>query len=192
MTFPQMRTRFRAATMELVAFLDEQCVEMHIVTETGEAVAVVCPKDSIFKVERQIARMGRECPEIATWGNGLPHGPTGLADAAPRAAATTNRASRTPTPYRRTALALMPPALLLVLALLVGAPAAAEPIPQTERFQFQPWAQKHCPTDIVVWVNVRSQIYNSKEERWYGQTAGGAFVCKRDAEKAGYRAKPQS
>lgn len=192
MTLPQMRTRYRAATMELVAYLDERCVEMHIVTDCGESIAVVCARDSILKVERQIARMGRECPEIATWGEGLPRGSAGLPDAAPPAAAPPNRASRAPTPYRQAALALMPPALLLVLALLVGAPAAAEPIPQTERFQFQPRAQKHCPTDIVVWVNVRSQIYNSKEERWYGQTAGGAFVCRRDAEKAGYRAKPQS
>jgi hypothetical protein len=40
-----------------------------------------------------------------------------------------------------------------------------------------------------VWVNARSQIYNSSEERWYGRTTDGAFACKLDAEKAGYRAK---
>jgi hypothetical protein len=111
--------------------------------------------------------------------------------------------------------------VLLVLGLLVGGPAAAEPLswiqtgrfqfdqlvlgilnggaaalePQTlaqaERFQFDQGAKDHCPTDTVVWVNTRSQVYNLSDERWYGRTAGGAFVCKREAEKAGYRTKPE-
>jgi len=190
MTFSQMSTRYHATAMELVAYLDEQCVEMHIVTETGEALTVVCPRGSIFKVARQIARMGRECPEIATWGDDPPYRPLGLSDAAPQAAATANHSSRL---FRRPAvLAALMPAALLVLALLASGPAAAGPISQSEQFLYQPWAQKHCPADTVVWVNVRSQIYNLRDERWYGQTKGGAFVCKLEAEKAGYRAKPQS
>lgn len=79
----------------------------------------------------------------------------------------------------------------IVLPHLAGTPAAAEPLPQSQRFQFELWAQNHCPTDTVVWVNAYSQIYNSSEERWYGRSINGAFVCKREAEKAGYRAKPQ-
>jgi hypothetical protein len=67
MAIPHARTHYRAATMELVAYLDEQRVEMHIVTETGETVAVDCAKDSIFRVQRSIERMRRECPEVATW-----------------------------------------------------------------------------------------------------------------------------
>jgi hypothetical protein len=70
MTIPRAQTRYHAATMELVAYLDERRVEIHIVTETGETVAVACAKDSIFRVQRSIERMGRECPEIATWGGG--------------------------------------------------------------------------------------------------------------------------
>ena len=80
-------------------------------------------------------------------------------------------------------------AALTVLVLAAGGAAGAEPLPQTQRFQFELWAQNHCPDDIVVWVNARSQIYNSSEERWYGRTVDGAFACKLDAEKAGYRAK---
>lgn len=190
MTIPQMQTRFRAAAMELVAYLDEHCVEMQIVTETGETLAVVCPRASIFKVQRQIARMGRECPEIATWDSSPPHGPLGLSDTGRQAGATANRLNRMP--RRPAVLAALMPAALFVLALLAGGPAAAGPVSQTEQFQFQPSAQKHCPTDVVVWVNVRSQIYNLRDERWYGQTKGGAFVCRLEAEKAGYRAKPQS
>jgi hypothetical protein len=82
-------------------------------------------------------------------------------------------------------------AALIVLASLAGAPVVAEPLPPSQRFQFELWAQNHCPTDAVVWVDGRSQFYNSSEERWYGRTTNGAFVCKRDAENAGYRLKPQ-
>gem|GEM_PF-6347196 len=81
----------------------------------------------------------------------------------------------------------------LVLGILNGGAVALEPqtLAQAERFQFDQSAKDHCPTDTVVWVNVRSQVYNLSDERWYGRTAGGAFVCKREAEKAGYRAKSE-
>lgn len=77
----------------------------------------------------------------------------------------------------------------IILAFVACGPAAAEPLAPIQRFPFELWAQRHCPADTVVWVNARSEIYNSNAERWYGRTAGGAFVCKREAEKAGYRAK---
>jgi hypothetical protein len=172
MTKPHAPARYRAATMELVAYLDERQVEMHIVTASGESITVACARDSIFKVQRSIERMRRECPEIATWGDeALP---------APVVRATHRPATR----------ALMP-AALAVLALLVGGPAVAEPLADGQRFQFEPGARRHCPADTVVWVNTRTQIYNSSDERWYGQTIGGAFVCKLEAEKAGYRGKSQ-
>jgi hypothetical protein len=59
--------RYRAVSMELAAYLDGRYVEMHILTDTGKTIAVACPRDSIFAVQRQIERIGRECPEIATW-----------------------------------------------------------------------------------------------------------------------------
>lgn len=210
---------YRAATMGLVAYLDEHRVEMQIVTATGETVVIAFANDSIFKVERQIARMGRDCPEIATWGCGSEGRTAATPGAVAITAAASPRDGGTPRP-QRLSLALMP-ALLLVLGLLVGGPAAADPLagiqakrfqfdqlvlgilkggaaafepkilPQTERFQFSQWAKDHCPTDTVVWVNTRSHIYNSSDERWYGRTKGGAFVCKLEAEKAGYRAKPE-
>jgi hypothetical protein len=72
MNTPQAQTRHRAATMELVAYLDERHVDMHIVTQTGETIAIACAKDSIFAVQRSIERMGRDCPEIAGWGEHPP------------------------------------------------------------------------------------------------------------------------
>jgi hypothetical protein len=67
MAFPLEQIRYRAAWMELAAYLDGHYVEMHILTNTGESIAIVCDKDSIFAVQRHIEQMGRACPEIATW-----------------------------------------------------------------------------------------------------------------------------
>jgi hypothetical protein len=60
-------TRYRAVSMELAAYLDGRYVEMHILTDTGETIAVACDGDSIFAVQRHIAQMKRECPEISSW-----------------------------------------------------------------------------------------------------------------------------
>jgi hypothetical protein len=208
---------YRAATMGLIAYLDERRVEMEIVTAAGETVVIAFTEDAIFKVEQQIARMGRECPEIATWRRGPEGPPAATQDAVAKVAPARPRDTGTRRP-QALSLALMP-ALLLVLAILTGGPAVAEPLSwiqtgrfqfdqlvlgilnggaaalepktlaQAERFQFDQGAKEHCPTDTVVWVNARSPFYNLSDERWYGRTAGGAFVCKSEAEKAGYRAR---
>ncbi|MBF0166839.1 MAG: hypothetical protein HQL45_04335 [Alphaproteobacteria bacterium] len=60
-------TRYRAASMELAAYLDGKYVEMHIMTDDGEQLIIVCDKDSIFDIQRHIEQIGRDCPEILTW-----------------------------------------------------------------------------------------------------------------------------
>lgn len=65
MLAPQIR--YRAVSMELAAYLDGRYVEMHILTDTGNAITVACGGDSIFAVQRHIEQMGRECPEISSW-----------------------------------------------------------------------------------------------------------------------------
>jgi hypothetical protein len=55
-------------------------------------------------------------------------------------------------------------------------------------FSTQQAAQKHCPKDTVVWLNLPSGIYHFQGERWYGNTKTGAFVCQQEANKAGDRA----
>jgi len=59
--------RYRAVSMELAADLDARNVEMYVRTDTGRTIAVVCPRDSIFAVQKHIEQMGKACPEIATW-----------------------------------------------------------------------------------------------------------------------------
>jgi hypothetical protein len=49
-------------------------------------------------------------------------------------------------------------------------------------------AQKHCPKDVVVWVNLPTSIYHFKGMRWYGNTNHGAYVCEKEGDQAGYRA----
>ena len=49
-------------------------------------------------------------------------------------------------------------------------------------------AQKHCPKDTVVWLNLPSGIYHFKGQRWYGNTNNGAYVCEQEADQAGDRA----
>jgi hypothetical protein len=60
--------RYRAVALEFAACLDEHCVEMHIFTDEGKTIAVACPNDSIFEIQRHIEKLGHECPVIATWG----------------------------------------------------------------------------------------------------------------------------
>jgi hypothetical protein len=54
-------------------------------------------------------------------------------------------------------------------------------------FATEATAQKHCPADTVVWLNIPSGIYHLKGERWYGRTKHGAYVCKKEADAAGDR-----
>lgn len=55
-------------------------------------------------------------------------------------------------------------------------------------FSVETEAQKHCPADVVVWVNTPTGIYHLKGMRWYGNTNRGAYVCKKGGDQAGYRA----
>lgn len=49
-------------------------------------------------------------------------------------------------------------------------------------------AQKYCPHDTVVWLNLPTMIWHYKGERWYGRTKHGAYVCEKEAAAAGARA----
>ena len=57
-----------------------------------------------------------------------------------------------------------------------------------DQFNSEQTAQKHCPADIVVWVNLPTGIFHYKGQRWYGLTNSGAYVCKLEAVKENDRA----
>lgn len=54
-------------------------------------------------------------------------------------------------------------------------------------FDSEAAAQRHCPRDEVVWLNLPSGIYHEKGMRWYGRTKRGAYVCRKEADAAGDR-----
>ena len=55
-------------------------------------------------------------------------------------------------------------------------------------FNSEEVAQKHCPADTVVWLNLPSGIYHYKGQRWYANTKHGAYVCEKEAVKEKKRA----
>jgi hypothetical protein len=54
-------------------------------------------------------------------------------------------------------------------------------------FRYESQAQRHCPADVVVWLDLRKGIYYSKRQRWYGRGFTGSFVCREEARAGGYR-----
>jgi hypothetical protein len=57
-----------------------------------------------------------------------------------------------------------------------------------QTFNTEQLAKQHCPTDTVVWLNLRSGVYHYKGQRWYGNTKSGAYVCQKEADQTGDRA----
>jgi hypothetical protein len=77
-------------------------------------------------------------------------------------------------------------ALVVTLLLLASIPARAIALPLT-LFRYEDQAQRHCPADTVVWLDLRKRIYYSKGQRYYGHGFHGTFVCRNEARSGGYR-----
>jgi len=54
-------------------------------------------------------------------------------------------------------------------------------------FRYESQAQRNCPTDVIVWLDLRNGIYYSKRQRQYGRGLTGSFVCREEARSNGYR-----
>lgn len=86
-------------------------------------------------------------------------------------------------------------AVMIATSLLVGPKTSALSAPISivrlvavpAMFETEESAQRHCPRDVVVWLNILTGIYHEKGIRWYERTKHGAFVCKREADAAGDR-----
>lgn len=50
-----------------------------------------------------------------------------------------------------------------------------------QAYQREEDAQKYCPSDTVVWLNLTTGVIHYKGEHWYGRTQSGAYVCKNEA-----------
>jgi hypothetical protein len=54
-------------------------------------------------------------------------------------------------------------------------------------FRYEAQAQRHCPADVVVWLDFRKGIYYFKRQNRYAQGSTGSFVCRDEARSSGYR-----
>lgn len=79
-------------------------------------------------------------------------------------------------------------ALVFVAFLVPGPAVALSPTAPLANFPTEAEAQRHCPADTVVWLNLPTGIYHFRGERWYGRTSSGAYVCEVEADRAGMRA----
>lgn len=75
----------------------------------------------------------------------------------------------------------------MALLLIAGSTAPhAWAIPLTP-FQYQDQAQRHCPSDKVVWLDFRKGIYYSGTQKHYRSGFDGSFVCREEARRSGFR-----
>ncbi len=78
------------------------------------------------------------------------------------------------------------PTILLAVSIVAvpAVPAWANPLTP---FQTQSQAQRHCPADTVVWLDLGKGIYYSSNQRRYARGFTGGFVCRGEARGNGYR-----
>jgi hypothetical protein len=81
---------------------------------------------------------------------------------------------------------------LIGLSLLTVGPLAYadNPPPQPARFPTEQQAKSYCPDDTIVWLNNKTGIYHYQGAKYYGSGKVGAYVCQREADRAGDRPSP--
>lgn len=78
---------------------------------------------------------------------------------------------------------------VIVLALIALASAGHKAfINNMAIFKTESDAQQNCPKDTVIWLDMVSGIYYLKGQQLYGKTPNGGYVCRKDADHAGYHA----
>ena len=79
-------------------------------------------------------------------------------------------------------------AVTVCLAMLVAVAAVthASAIPLTP-FRSESQAQRHCPGDVVVWLDFAKGIYYGKDQKRYARGFDGSYVCRKEARSSGYR-----
>jgi hypothetical protein len=54
-----------------------------------------------------------------------------------------------------------------------------------------PAAQQACGSDPVVWGNLRSHAYHGRDDRLFGKTKRGTYLCQSAADRGGFHAAGQ-
>jgi hypothetical protein len=65
--------------------------------------------------------------------------------------------------------------------------------PDPKRFKVEADAQKSCPSDTVVWVNLKSKIFHLPATATYGKGKTSVYMCETDAKAEKFKAtkKPE-
>jgi len=74
----------------------------------------------------------------------------------------------------------------IALLFLLSSPGQVASLPLTI-FRYQDQAQRHCPSDTVVWLDFAKRTYYSRAHRKYGQGFKGSYMCRNEARSGGYR-----
>lgn len=69
--------------------------------------------------------------------------------------------------------------------------AANGPTLEPGQFADEASAKFRCPTDTVVWVNLKSKIYHFTGTKSYGTTERGAYMCEREATRENRASKAE-
>ena len=54
-------------------------------------------------------------------------------------------------------------------------------------FRYESQAQRHCPEDMIVWLDFGRGRYYLKGQRRYASGYTGSFACRNEARDSGYR-----
>ena len=54
-------------------------------------------------------------------------------------------------------------------------------------FRYESQAQRHCPKETIVWLDLGSGRYYLKGQKRYASGFTGSFVCRQEARDSGYR-----
>jgi hypothetical protein len=73
---------------------------------------------------------------------------------------------------------------LVGLVCRVGTALALSPGTSLSTFPTEPEAKRHCPADIVVWLNAETGTFYYRDQRWYGSTKGGVFACRNEVSRS--------
>jgi hypothetical protein len=57
-------------------------------------------------------------------------------------------------------------------------------------FRYESQAQRHCPGDVVVWLDFERERYYTKSQKRYASGFTGSFACRNEARRSGYRRSP--
>jgi hypothetical protein len=75
---------------------------------------------------------------------------------------------------------------LSAVLILAGCATQAAATPLTP-FRYEAQAQRHCPGDTVVWLDLPRGVYYSQAQKRYARGLTGSFVCRGEARDNGYR-----